>query len=131
MVFGTFDILHDGHLNFLCQAKKQGDFLIIVVAQDKNVLAIKGRHPLGTVNQRIKALESRGLGDKVIPGDNDNFFKAIELNMPELICLGYDQDSQGLEDEIIKRGWKIEVKKLKPYKKETNKTSIIRKNNGF
>jgi len=33
--FGTFDLLHLGHLNYFQQAKKQGDYLIVVIATDK------------------------------------------------------------------------------------------------
>jgi len=35
MVFGTFDIFHPGHRSFLNQAKKYGNYLIVVVARDK------------------------------------------------------------------------------------------------
>src|SRR3989344_5438626 len=34
MVFGTFDILHVGHLDFFKQARKLGDYLLVVVARD-------------------------------------------------------------------------------------------------
>ena len=39
MVFGTFDGLHKGHLNFFKQAKNfaENSFLIVSVARDKNV----------------------------------------------------------------------------------------------
>ena len=41
MVFGTFDIFHKGHENFLKQAKKLGDCLTVVVARDETVLKFK------------------------------------------------------------------------------------------
>ncbi|HLC71304.1 MAG TPA: adenylyltransferase/cytidyltransferase family protein, partial [Candidatus Nanoarchaeia archaeon] len=34
MCFGTFDILHPGHLHYLQQAKKYGDYLMVVIARD-------------------------------------------------------------------------------------------------
>ena len=37
IVFGTFDILHQGHLDFFRQAKQYGDYLIVAVAHDENV----------------------------------------------------------------------------------------------
>ncbi|HEY4500387.1 MAG TPA: adenylyltransferase/cytidyltransferase family protein, partial [Candidatus Paceibacterota bacterium] len=46
MVFGTFDILHPGHLYFLRAAKKLGDYLIVSLARDVNVRKIKGRKAL-------------------------------------------------------------------------------------
>ena len=44
MAFGTFDLLHPGHINFLNQAKKHGQ-LIIVIARDKTVKEVKGKLP--------------------------------------------------------------------------------------
>ena len=43
MAFGTFDILHAGHLNFFKQARKLSKypFLIVSVARDVNVKKIK------------------------------------------------------------------------------------------
>ena len=42
MIFGTFDGLHKGHLNFFKQAKNfiQNSFLIVSIARDKNVYKI-------------------------------------------------------------------------------------------
>ena len=41
MVFGTFDGLHEGHLDFFRQAREYGDYLIVAVARDVNVKKIK------------------------------------------------------------------------------------------
>ena len=43
MCFGTFDKLHPGHRYYLSESKKQGDYLIVVVARDQNVLKIKNK----------------------------------------------------------------------------------------
>ena len=45
MVFGSFDLVHKGHVNFLKQAKKLGDELIVVVARDDNIEKVKKRKP--------------------------------------------------------------------------------------
>ena len=41
MLFGTFDGLHEGHFDLFRQAKKYGDYLVVVVARDVNVKKIK------------------------------------------------------------------------------------------
>ena len=48
MVFGTFDGVHMGHLDFLKQARKlaRESFLIVSVAREKNVFRIKNKKPL-------------------------------------------------------------------------------------
>ena len=43
ILFGTFDIFHKGHKNFLEQAQEFGDYLIVVIARDKTVKKIKGK----------------------------------------------------------------------------------------
>ncbi|WP_290898688.1 adenylyltransferase/cytidyltransferase family protein, partial [Ferroglobus sp.] len=32
---GTFDIIHPGHIRFLEEAKKLGDYLVVIVAREK------------------------------------------------------------------------------------------------
>lgn len=39
--FGVFDLLHNGHLNLLEQARGLGDYLIVVVARDSFVRVVK------------------------------------------------------------------------------------------
>ena len=46
MAFGTFDLLHPGHLSYLNKSKKLGSKLIVVVARDANTLKVKGFKPL-------------------------------------------------------------------------------------
>ena len=131
MVFGTFDILHKGHEDFIRQAKHQGDFLYVVVAQDKNVAKIKGRAPINNINKRIEQLKNKGLGDEIMTGDETDFLKAIEEKKPDIICLGYDQESLGLEKENKQKGWNITIKRMKPFNRHIHKSSIIRKNNNL
>ena len=47
MVFGTFDGLHEGHLDFFKQARQlsKNPFLIVSIARDKNVKIIKKIFP--------------------------------------------------------------------------------------
>lgn len=126
MVFGTFDLLHDGHLNFLKQAKDKGDKLIVVVGRDENIIKIKSKLPVHNENERLNNLKQ--IADKVILGEINDFYKVIEDNKPDVICLGYDQDSMKLENELKNRNLNIEVIRLKPYREDEFKSSIIRKN---
>ena len=45
MVFGTFDGVHKGHINFFKQARvlSKNPYLIVSIARDKNVKKIKGK----------------------------------------------------------------------------------------
>ena len=64
MVFGTFDVLHKGHINFFKQAKKHGDHLLVVVARDKTVSLIKGIKPHYDEKERLKSVKK--YVDKVV-----------------------------------------------------------------
>ena len=62
MAFGSFDILHKGHESYLKEAKGYGDYLVVVVARDENILRFKGRKPKHDENYRlsqVKKLDSR------------------------------------------------------------------------
>ena len=121
MVFGTFDILHKGHLNFFQQAKKHGDYLIAVVARDKTVKKVKGKVPKHSEKIRLKNLKPHV--DKVVLGYINNKYKVIEKYQPDVICLGYDQKYflEGLKQ------FKISVRKLKSYYPSKYKSSKLRK----
>jgi FAD synthetase len=128
MIFGTFDILHPGHIDFIKQSKKYGDHLSICVARDENIKKIKGRLPLNNLSERIKALKVKLLADDVFAGDKTDFFKVIAEKRPALICLGYDQKALGLEKYIKDNKIKLEILRMKPFKENINKSSIIKKN---
>lgn len=114
MVFGTFDIFHPGHRNFLKQAKKYGDYLMAVIARDKTVLRVKGAWPKNDENYRLNVVKKSKLVDEVVLGNLGDKYKIIRIKKPNVICLGYDQ--------------KFFIDKLKEKLKEFNlkKTNIIR-----
>ncbi len=127
MAFGTFDILHNGHLFYLESAKKLGDELTVVVARDKTVRNIKGKSPYNDEISRKKAVEHIPFVTKVILGDEHDHFRVVFREMPNIVCLGYDQDSKGLEEEIEKKGQDIIVTRLESYKPEHFKSSFLKK----
>ncbi len=123
MIFGTYDILHKGHLNFFEQARKYGDNLIVVVARDKTVEKVKGRKPLSNEKKRLKTI--RKYVDKAVLGYIRDKYKIIKLFKPDVICLGYDQKAS-LKD--LKQ-FKIPIKRLRSYKPHEYKSSKLRKTN--
>ena len=54
---GCFDLLHDGHLHLIREAKKRCDFLIIGLNSDESVKMLKGEsRPIENQEQRVKNL---------------------------------------------------------------------------
>lgn len=131
MVFGAFDGLHPGHLNFFKQAKKHGDFLIVSVGTDKNVAVIKGKKPLFFQKERLALVASVGLVDKAVLGAEKDFYREIKKMAPNIICLGYDQwaTEEDVRVELDRVGLKkTKVVRLKPHKASKAKSTIVKKN---
>ena len=91
-------------MEFLKTAKSYGDFLIVVVANDKTVLKNKGVL-LYPADGRKRLVESIGFVDKAVVGDEKDFFRVVETEKPDIIVLGYDQTLN--RDELKKRMKKI------------------------
>ncbi len=89
MTGGVFDLIHIGHIYTLSEAKKQGNFLVVVVARD-DLITKKGRKPIHPQEYRAKMVEALKPVDAVILGDNDPM-KLVELIKPDIIVYGYDQ----------------------------------------
>src|SRR5882724_4489406 len=93
MVFGTFDILHEGHLNFFKQARKlvKNPYLIVSIARDVNVKKIKLKKTSHSEKQRLSFVKKSDLVDKAVLGGKTNYLKHIIKEKPNIIALGYDQ----------------------------------------
>ena len=127
MVFGTFDLLHDGHIHLFREAKKYGDYLIVVIARDSSVKKIKGIEPHQNELLRLEKVRNVAFVDNVVLGHEDDFYKVIEENKPEVLCFGYDQNKMNVEEELKKRRIKAEIVTLEAFAPETFKSSLMRK----
>lgn len=67
ITYGTFDLLHYGHINLLKRAKELGDYLIVALSTDKFNSIEKGKKTYFTYTERKILLESIRYVDLVIP----------------------------------------------------------------
>ena len=120
LVFGTFDGIHEGHLDFFRQAKKYGDYLVVVVGRDVTVEKVKNRKPLKNETERMGDLQKQDLVDQVLLGNVDDPYKIIAEIKPDVICLGYDQKSftGSLQKALDNLNFKTQVVRLKAFKPE-------------
>ena len=65
ITFGTFDLLHIGHINMLNRCKEHGDKLIVGVSSDKLNYNKKNRYPVFKEEHRIKIIENIKCVDEV------------------------------------------------------------------
>lgn len=129
LAFGTFDLLHLGHLSYLKQAKGLGDKLYVIVARDSNVKSFKGFFPAQKENGRLGIIQNLRLVDYATLGDKTNFFSKIKKINPDVIALGYDQwpGKPKLQKMLDEHKISGRIVRLKPYKKNHHKTTLIKK----
>jgi len=70
ITYGTFDLLHYGHINLLRRAKELGDYLVVVLSTDEFNWNEKQKKCYFTYEQRKALLESIRYVDLVIPEEN-------------------------------------------------------------
>lgn len=131
LAFGTFDLFHPGHKYFLKQAKKLGDFLCVVIAQNHTIKRLKALTPIHSEKQRMKRVKDLKIANQVILGQHD-FKRKYDIILklkPDIIALGYDQKFfiKDLPKVIKKLGKPCKIIRLKAYKPKKYKSSIYRK----
>ena len=70
ITYGTFDLLHYGHINLLKRAKEQGDYLIVALSTDKFNWEEKQKQCYFSYEIRKQMLEAIKYVDEVIPEEN-------------------------------------------------------------
>lgn len=70
ITYGTYDLLHYGHVNLLERAKKLGDYLIVVLSTDEFNWEQKQKKCYFTYEERKRLLEAIRYVDLVIPETN-------------------------------------------------------------
>ena len=70
ITYGTFDLLHYGHLNLLKRAKALGDYLIVVLSTDEFNWNEKNKKCYFSYEQRKEMLEAIRYVDLVVPETN-------------------------------------------------------------
>jgi FAD synthetase len=130
MAFGTFDILHIGHIDYLKQAKKiAGDEeLVVVVARDENAEKYSHKKLIHDESERLELIKNLKVVDKAILGGKSPLDILKKLK-PKIVVLGYDQliDNVDLEKEILSLGFIEKVVRAKPHKHQHKKSSIIKR----
>lgn len=90
ITYGTFDLLHSGHINILRRAKELGDYLIVGLSTD-DFNSIKHKHAYHDYKTRKLIVESIRYVDKVIPEANwQQKTKDISDHQIDIFVMGND-----------------------------------------
>ena len=93
-VSGYFNPLHVGHLEMIEKSKKLGDYLVVIVNNDKQV-KLKGSFPFMTQADRIKIVKAlRDVDEVFLSIDNDKTVcKSLTKVKPDIFANGGDRKS--------------------------------------
>ena len=90
LTYGTFDLLHYGHINILKRARELGDYLIVALSTDE-FNDLKGKRSYHDYETRKKMLESIRYVDLVIPENNwEQKIDDVKLFKVDVVVMGSD-----------------------------------------
>lgn len=91
ITYGTFDMLHYGHINLLKEAKDRGDYLIVALSTDEFNWKEKNKKCYFSYEKRKKLLESIRYVDLVIPEERwDQKVSDVKLYHIDTFIMGDD-----------------------------------------
>jgi D-beta-D-heptose 7-phosphate kinase/D-beta-D-heptose 1-phosphate adenosyltransferase len=109
---GCFDIIHAGHIQYLADAKKLGDVLIIGLNSDDSVRRLKGNsRPLNDQTARAAVLSALKSVDYVTIFEEDTPYELIKALKPDILVKGgdYNHDNIVGADIVEESGGKVVV----------------------
>jgi len=119
---GCFDIVHQGHVLYLEEARQKGDCLIVGVNTDSSVREIKGENkPIIPLEGRMTVLAALEAVDYVVPFDEPHPFAIISYLRPHVLVKGGDWE----EEEVVGREL-VEETILIPYIEGASTSGIIK-----
>lgn len=91
ITYGTFDLLHYGHINLLRRAKALGDYLIVAVSTDEFNWNQKQKKSYFSYEERKAMVEAIRYVDLVIPEENwDQKMTDVEKYQADVFVIGDD-----------------------------------------
>lgn len=94
LTYGTFDLLHVGHINLLRRAKALGDKLIVAISTDE-FNAMKHKQAYYPFEQRKQILEAIRYVDLVIPEENwEQKISDVQKYNVDTFVMGHDWEGE-------------------------------------
>lgn len=95
ITYGTYDVLHYGHINILRRAKELGDYLIVGVTSDSFDKERGKLNVRNNVLERVEAVRATGYADKIIIEDYvGQKIDDIQKYDVDIFCLGSDWEGK-------------------------------------
>lgn len=94
ITYGTFDLLHVGHVNILRRAKALGDYLVVAISSDE-FNALKGKKAYYSYEDRKTILEAIKYVDEVIPENTwEQKIQDVKDHNIDTFVMGHDWEGK-------------------------------------
>ena len=127
---GCFDLLHVGHIRYLAQAKKLGDFLIIGLNSDSSVKELKGEdRPINSFEDRANLLSAIESVDLVIMFEEQTPKNLIKDIVPDILVKGGDYNIEDIVgyQTVMQNGGQVKTLSFYDGYSSTNYINKIKK----
>jgi D-beta-D-heptose 7-phosphate kinase/D-beta-D-heptose 1-phosphate adenosyltransferase len=127
---GCFDLLHVGHIRYLAQAKKLGDFLIIGLNSDSSVKELKGKdRPINSFDDRATLLSAIESVDLVIMFEEQTPENLIKDIVPDILVKGGDYNIEDIVgyQTVMQNGGQVKTLSFYDGYSSTNYINKIKK----
>jgi D-beta-D-heptose 7-phosphate kinase/D-beta-D-heptose 1-phosphate adenosyltransferase len=124
---GCFDVLHAGHVQYLQDARQQGDLLVVGVNSDASVRNLKGpARPVNGVEARTAVLTGLSAVDYVTVFDAPTPLELIRAVRPDVLVKGADYRAEEVVGAEVVRAYGGRVH-LAPLREGFSTTNVLRK----
>ncbi|MFL2612621.1 MAG: adenylyltransferase/cytidyltransferase family protein [Flavobacteriaceae bacterium] len=109
-ISGYFDPIHVGHLDYINEAKKLGDKLIVIVNNNHQCVLKKGK-PFMDENDRVTIVSSiKNVDEVFLSIDKDKTVcKSLEKLKPAIFANGGDRKNYEIPESVICNKYNIEI----------------------
>jgi D-beta-D-heptose 7-phosphate kinase/D-beta-D-heptose 1-phosphate adenosyltransferase len=114
---GCFDVLHAGHVQYLDEARAQGDILVVGLNSDSSVRALKGpTRPVNGEDARSLVLAALEAVDHVVVFSQSTPLELIKAIRPDVLVKGADYSREAVVggDFVESYGGRVHLADLRP-----------------
>lgn len=98
-ISGYFDPIHIGHLEYIRLARELGDYLVVIVNNDKQAVLKKGESFMCEDDRLAIVAQIKGVDEAVMSiDDNKTVCKTLDLIKPDVFANGGDRNNSEIPE---------------------------------
>ncbi len=109
-ISGYFDPIHVGHLEYITEARKLGDKLIVIVNNNHQCVLKKGKPFMDEKDRVLIASSLKDVDEVFLSVDHDKTVcKSLELLKPDIFANGGDRKNYEIPESAICKRYNIQI----------------------